>query len=505
MHSPFIRGSAEPLADVPSSCCLVAGQVGRVLNGDRCALPGPSLASRRGHSNHTDAGSAGSGADARPHPRHAIGTGVPKMNASDDTRFGILVCVFCAGAAVGCELSPKDELGARIFFDENLSLLRNQSCASCHSPDTGGTGADSSVNAEGAVYEGSVAGRYGNRKPPASAYATLAPVMDYGSDRGFFGGNFWDGRATGWRLGSPAAEQAQGPFLNPVEQALPNAATVVRRVCRSSYGSLFRSVWGELACSNADEGYEAVALSIAAFEGSPDVNRFSTKYDAVRRGQAELSPLEAEGLDLFAGAAECAACHATSGLTTAQVFTDFAFDNLGIPRNPENPFYEMNKVSVGGTPVNPLGADWIDPGLGGFLQSLTEDDAWRHLPYVPVAIQEMDDEALAALAAENYGKHRVPTLRNVDKRPDPGFVKAYGHNGYFKSLKGIVHFYNTRDVLPECPGPYTEAQALAENCWPLPEVSENLSTSGVGDLQLSEAEEEAIVAFLSALSDGWTP
>ena len=41
-----------------------------------------------------------------------------------------------------------------------------------------------------------------------------------------------------------------------------------------------------------------------------------------------------------------------------------------------------------------------------------------------------------------------PTLRNVDKRPRPDFIKAYGHNGYFKSLKEIVHFYNTRDALP---------------------------------------------------------
>ena len=101
------------------------------------------------------------------------------------------------------------------------------------------------------------------------------------------------------------------------------------------------------------------------------------------------------------------------------------------------------------------------------------------------------------------GKFKVPTLRNVDLRPAPDFVKAYGHNGYFKTLKGIVHFYNTRDVKPVCPGLYSEAQALAENCWPVPEVAENVNTTELGDLGLSDAEEDAIVAFLKTLSDGF--
>ncbi len=97
----------------------------------------------------------------------------------------------------------------------------------------------------------------------------------------------------------------------------------------------------------------------------------------------------------------------------------------------------------------------------------------------------------------------MPTLRNVDLRPWEGFVKAYGHNGYFKTLAGIVHFYNTRDVLPVCPGPYTEAQALAAACWPSPEVAENVNRDELGDLHLTWKQEQAIVAFLTALSDGY--
>lgn len=89
-----------------------------------------------------------------------------------------------------------------------------------------------------------------------------------------------------------------------------------------------------------------------------------------------------------------------------------------------------------------------------------------------------------------------------DKRPDPGFVKAYGHNGYFKSLKEIVHFYNTRDTLPRCT-PQDPGEGVS--CWPAPETTANMKTSKVGHLDLSDAQENAIVAFLKTLTDGWQP
>ena len=99
----------------------------------------------------------------------------------------------------------------------------------------------------------------------------------------------------------------------------------------------------------------------------------------------------------------------------------------------------------------------------------------------------------------------MPTLRNVDLRPDETSVKAYTHNGYFKTLEGIVNFYNTRDVKPECPGAYTEAEALGADCWPPPEVAENVNDDELGDLGLTPDEEAAIVAFLKTLSDGFEP
>jgi len=109
-------------------------------------------------------------------------------------------------------------------------------------------------------------------------------------------------------------------------------------------------------------------------------------------------------------------------------------------------------------------------------------------------------------AQSNMGKQKVPTLRNLDKRPYEGFVKAFMHNGYFKSIKSVVHFYNTRDTKPRCPDKFTtESDALAQGCWPEPEVADNVNTDELGNLGLTEAEEDAIVAFLKTLSDGYEP
>jgi len=169
--------------------------------------------------------------------------------------------VFTKGAIVGlgvfliaanglaAELLPVEQLGKSIFFDLNLSINQNQSCASCHPPEVGWTGPSSDINAGGAVYEGSIPGRFGDRKPPSAAYATLSPIFYQDKSGLFVGGNFWDGRATGEVLGNPAADQALGPFLNSVEQALPDSACVVWGVCTAGYPTSFEDIWGAEACA----------------------------------------------------------------------------------------------------------------------------------------------------------------------------------------------------------------------------------------------------------------
>ena len=131
-----------------------------------------------------------------------------------------MVFVFI-GMANAQGLTSVEELGKSIFFDANLSINKNQSCAACHGPEAGWTGPDSDTNAGGAVYEGSIPGRFGDRKPPSAAYATLSPVFHEDKKGLFVGGNFWDGRATGEVLGNPAADQALGPFLNHVRRHCP--------------------------------------------------------------------------------------------------------------------------------------------------------------------------------------------------------------------------------------------------------------------------------------------
>lgn len=354
-------------------------------------------------------------------------------------------------------LTPIQQLGKFIYFDK-ISIPNSMACADCHSPRTGFTGPTPGINIHGSVYRGADAHNFGARKPPSSAYATQSPVLYYDAgEETFTGGNFWDGRATGERLGSPAAEQALGPFMNPAEHNIPDKKTVLKKIAESNYASIWKDVWGEeLKYSTKEEidlNYDRVGLAIAAYEGSSEVNQFTSKFDYVKKGLAHFTPIEAWGFDLFNNEdkGRCAECHPSGG--DKPLFTDFTYDNLGIPKNPENPVYKYDP-------------GFIDHGLGGFL---------------------MTREDYKQLAQANFGKHKVPTLRNVDKKPGVGFTKAYTHNGVFKSLKEVVHFYNTRDV----------------KSWPEPEYSGNINKEELGNLGLTSAEEDAIVAFLQTLSDGY--
>lgn len=407
------------------------------------------------------------------------------MNIRNISLIDIKVCLISmiflsvSMTAIASDLTLEEKLGKNLFFD-HISSPDWMSCATCHSPDVGWTGAVAGINKHGAVYRGAIPTRFGNRKPPSAAYATLSPVFYYDSDDGLFvGGNFWDGRATGERLGNPAADQALGPFLNPLEQNNPSAKAVLEQVASSQYTALWEEVWGEPISVETPEdvakNYDRIGLAIASYEASSEVNQFSSKYDAYLAGNPVLSDEEELGLSLFGGKAKCSACHPTGENSP---LTDFTFDNLGVPRNPENPFYDQDAF-------NPMGEDWVDLGLGGFLANQPNLD-WQNLADV------------------NNGKHKVPTLRNVGKRFGKEFPKAYAHNGYFKSLKSIVHFYNTRDVKMQCSDRFTpEKDALQMNCWPEPEVGANVNSDELGNLGLTDAEEDAIVAFMNTLSDGF--
>lgn len=378
----------------------------------------------------------------------------------------VLVSIICLvySLTVAQVLTPEQKLGERLYSDENLSLNRNQSCASCHDPDSGFVDPDN-VKDLTPVSDGSIKTRFGTRNAQSAAYAAFSPFFHWDSTEGLYvGGQFWDGRA------NTLAEQAAGPFLNPVEMAMPNKWSVVSRLKEDPfYKEAFKDVYGldlmmilwynpkiPFTPPGVLEIYDRMAKAIGEFEKTRKFIKFSSKFDYYLAGdpEADLSETEQRGLELFKktdeGGGKCILCHpiestiAPDGITMIPpLFTDFTYDNLGIPKNPDIP----------GDPPPDLGL--------GARPEIAEKD--------PAGLQK--------------GKFKVMTLRNIEITP------PYGHNGFFKTLKEIVHFYNTRDV-------------LTAN-WPPPEVPENVNKEELGDLGLSEDDEDAIVEFMMTLTDGF--
>jgi cytochrome c peroxidase len=386
--------------------------------------------------------------------------------------------------------SPSAQVGQALFQDPGLSVNKNQSCSTCHEPSQGFAAPLPGVVTRGSVVQGSVQGAFGARKPPTAAYATFAGNFS-ASGGSATGGNFWDGRATGAILGNPTADQALGPFLNPAEQALPDAACIALAIRSSAYATAFVEVWGDelmtiafpanaaTICSTptaqpgkyvglsvlddakATRVYYNAARSIREFEAA--INTFSSAYD-----RKTLTALEQEGAKLFGGKGKCHQCHTVSGVPA--VFTDYKYHNLGVPKNPANPVYNYSTSAV-------------DPGLGGFTGR-----------------------------SAHTGKFKTPTVRNAGL----GVGRTFMHNGVFVSLRQVVDFYNTRDVLPACttaqlatlvPAQYGSfdpdgaGPLTAGRCWPRPEFAQNMDTKQMGALGLTEAQVNAIVAFMMALTD----
>jgi cytochrome c peroxidase len=368
------------------------------------------------------------------------------------------------------KLNAKAELGRKIYFDMNMSEPAGmQSCASCHLPQMGFVGmgdVPGGPNTRGfraGIGEGAVAGAFGGRKPPSAAYATFAPAFTFDAiNDEFTGGLFWDGRATGAVTGVPAGDQAIGPFLNPVEQNHPSQAAVLTKLMNDNkYVQMWSKAWGSSLKMDTPEeiaaNYKKIGLAIAEYEASVEVNQFTSKFDAVQRGQAQFTQLEQQGMNLFVQA-ECDNCHTIDPVgNTPALFTDFSYDNIGLPQNTE--FLTFSRR-------NPAAS--LDGGLGARLAA-SGNPAW------------------VALAADNMGAFKTPTLRNVAKGEAN---KRFMHNGVLKSLKEVVHFYNTRDTDPS---------------WAAPEFPATMNTRRVGDLRLTSAQEDAIVAFMRTLSDGWQP
>ena len=446
-----------------------------------------------------------------------------------------------------------EALGELMNYDRRISPERNQACASCHMPYVAFSGPIPSVNLTMIAYPGTAHFRAGKRSAQRYPYAPFFPVLQYNQEQGlFFGGNFWDSRATGYLLRNPDAQQAQGPPVDTQEMGFPDTACVAFRLSQAVYRPLFEEVWGKgsfaisfppntaeicatpggaavfggsatpIALSPGDRTrantvYDHWGQSIDAYEQSVQVSAFSSKFDAFLAGKYTFTANEMAGYKLFDGKGNCNSCHLDARSTTltpdqtdtgnqpggAPVFTCFGSANEGLPLNPRDAFYYQTTPDSFGFTGNPLGFGYRDLGMGTFLRS-----GFGSAPNPNVSWRKF--------APSVDGQFQVASTRNVamtppqcptTEAPGPYFQKEFFHNGYIKSLKQLVHFYNTRDVFPfdvtsgHCPAGKTEKV----DCWPRPEVP---STSTIdmttGKLGLTDQEENQIVAFLRTLTDGFT-
>ena len=441
---------------------------------------------------------------------------------------------FIAGPVFAASDPQKDlvNLGGAIYKDLNLSFNQNQSCMTCHHPSAGFADPENRISpALFPVSDGSILTLFGGRNAPTASYAGFNPIFHYDVAEGLFrGGLFWDGRATGMDVtatsdlgngptGDPLADQAKGPFGNPVEMALTFENTgvstekaVVGNIQTSDYADKFEKVFGPNAFANVKVAYNNASLAIAAFERSEKLNKFNSKFDKfvqeLQKQGGDVSTFgvvvigdfreyvgppqgfkskyfsydEADGLAIFNAdsytqleispmAADnggmCYLCHLTTNHVVAEtdlyrpfngpapgpykpLLTDFTFDNLGIPVNPQI------ALLIGDTQDQDLGlggqAAQLNVAYGSGYNSLAED-----------------------------GKFKVSSLRNLSR------TAPYSHNGFFATIYDIVHFYNTRDVLTAF--------------WPAPEVSANVNVSELGNLGLTLLQEQKLVMFLETLDD----
>src|SRR6267142_2567856 len=444
-------------------------------------------------------------------------------------------------------------LGRLMNYDLNMSPFKNVACASCHLPYSGFSGPIPSVNLTMIAYPGSFRFRAGKRTAQRYTYSPWYPVLQFNETQQlFFGGNFWDSRSTGYLIQNPDAEQAQHPPVDTQEMGLPDTACIAFRLSQAEYRPLFEQVWGrgsfeirfppdaeEIFCTpggaarfgtntmplrvspedrtHANQVFNHWGQSLDFFEKSKEVSPFTSKFDAFLANSATLTPDEMTGYNLFKGKGNCNSCHVdgrgttlfplqrdTSNTATVNpLFTCFGSANEGLPLNPRDAFYYQTTPDSFGFTPNPFGFGYRDLGMGTFLRSGFGSAPNPNSEWIP-------------LAPTADGQFQVSTARDValvppqcptTEAPGPYFQKEFFHNGYIKSLKQLVHFYNTRDVFPfavtvtsgHCPSGTVEKV----NCWPEPEVPNNLDMT-IGMLGLTDSEENQIVAFLQTFTAGFT-
>jgi cytochrome c peroxidase len=366
-----------------------------------------------------------------------------------------------AGVPTETPLSAQAALGDKIFADVSLSASGRQSCASCHSPDSAHAPAnDLPVQPGGRLMD-----QQGRRNSPAINYLSFNPEFYFAADGTPTGGFFLDGRARSLQ------DQAGQPLLSAVEMANTDKAELVARLSRAAYADEFKQVFGADILLRPDDAFDRITLALQQYQREDSAFRaFSSQYDGFLRGTASLSAAQSRGLALFNSPAKgnCAACHPSAKQADGSLplFTDFSYDNLGVPRNPA--------ITRNADPT------YFDLGLC--------------------------ERPGLAQRSDLCGAFKVPSLRNVALR------RSFFHNGRFGTLKDALTFYVQRDTQPEkWYGRSADGSLNKFDDLP-PALRANVNTTEApynrraGDAPaLSDAEIDDVIAFLQTLSDGYRP
>jgi cytochrome c peroxidase len=418
--------------------------------------------------------------------------------------------------------------GKSLFNDKSLSASGKQSCATCHVAARAFTADPATDQGLPVPLGGPNMDLPGFRNTPSLLYVSLTPgfFLDDGTPTGGF---FRDGRASSLDV------QAQLPFITPFEMANRDAAEVVGRLQQSPASlQAFIAAYGSQALHDPNVALADMGLAIAAFETEdPQFQPFTSQFDYWQAGKAELTALELQGLALFnnPGKGNCTACHPSQrqGYSEHPLFTDFTYDNIGVPRNwkipanaanPVSPISGVSLISYMPSGANNVPADaqysYYDMGLCGPSQT-DPIDAHPRPSFFSVTTL--------------CGSFKVPSLRNV------AITAPYFHNGVFGTLHQVVQWYVTRDInnntgnnpapVPAGPdgNPYFPVGTFYVNADGTPDLYEyndlplafnaNVNVgevpytpakfSGGQSPTLTAAEIDAVVAFLCTLTDGYDP
>ena len=375
----------------------------------------------------------------------------------------IVLCLTLNGAL---SAAPADSdliaLGAKVFRDTSLSASGKQACASCHDP----AHAHAQANAMAVQSGGVNLDAPGFRATPSLRYLNGDLPFFFAKDGTPTGGLNRDGRA------ADLVAQAQRPFLAAHEMANADAAAVVEKLAHANYAEQFRAIFGADIFTDVELAFFAARYALAAYEkNAPEFRPFSSKFDLFLARKAMLTPQELRGLALFnrGDKGNCAACHpSTRADNSPPLFTDYSYDNLGVPRNP----------AIAAT----ADANYFDLGLCG------------------------PDRSDLAARTDLCGAFKVPTLRNVATR------RVFFHNGRFDSLRETIEFYVQRDTNPARWYPAAADGGVHKFDDLPPAYARNVNTSEgpynrkPGEASaLNAAEIDDLIAFLSTLTDGYDP